>query len=426
METRDVAVPPCTSEVQMVEPSLVRQIRSLSDHGWGTKRIARALAVSRNTVKRYLRGGTAAEAQRRPKAWKLDATTRSVAVELFETTAEGNAVVVADLLAEVGVTASVRTVQRAVAGRRQAQQAAEVATVRFETAPGHQMQIDFGEKWVVIAGGRVKVHLLTAVLGYSRRIFVKPFLSERQDDWREGIAEAFRHFGGVPQTLLCDNARALVSDRDRVSDEVRFNPAFLHFCRDWEVTPRACRPYRARTKGKVESGVKYVKRNALAGREFESFAALEAHLAKWSARVDGRVHKTTHDKPCERFEVLERAALRALPEHRLRAREQRLVRRVSHESLVDVDTVRYSVPHRLVRDRVEVHIDADTVRIFHGSVVVAQHVRSREPHARVIDPAHFEGLWRRPAATSSTPPATGLSALGRSLVDYERIVGGGR
>src|SRR5262245_3488985 len=70
-------------------------------------------------------------------------------------------------------------------------------------------------------------------------IFAKAFLSERQDDWREGIAEAFHHFGGVPQVLLCDNARALVMDRDRVSGEVRFNPAFLQFCRNWEMAPRA-------------------------------------------------------------------------------------------------------------------------------------------------------------------------------------------
>jgi transposase len=424
METRGETVPPCASEVQMVEPDLVRQIRSLAGQGWGSKRIARELELSRNTVRRYLRGGDAAAIQRRPKAWRLDETVRGTAVELFESTAEGNAVVVADLLAEAGVRASVRTVQRAVAGRRRAQRTAEVATVRFETEPGHQMQIDFGEKWVAIGGESVKVHILTAVLGYSRRIFVKPFLSERQDDWREGIAESFRYFAGVPQTLLCDNARALVSGRDRISDEVRFNPAFLQFCRDWQVTPRACRPYRARTKGKVESGVKYVKRNALAGRRFDSFALLQAHLAKWSARADRRVHKTTREKPIDRFEAHERSALRALPAHGLRVREQRLVRRVSHECLVDIDTVRYSVPHRLVRDRVEVHVEGDAVRIFHGGVVVAQHHRSHEPHARVIDASHFEGLWRRPTAIAAAP--SGLSALGRSLADYERIVGGAR
>jgi len=424
METRDVAVTPSESEVLMVEPELVRQIRGLAGQGWGSKRIARELEVSRNTVRRYLRLGDEAEEQRRPRAWCLDAEARSVALELFETVAEGNAVVVADLLMDRGIAASVRTVQRVVEARRRTQRAAEAATVRFETEPGHQMQVDFGEKWVDIADQRTKVHLLTAVLGYSRRLFVKPFLSERQDDWREGIAEAFRHFEGVPQTLLCDNARALVLDRDRISDEVRFNPAFLLFCQDWEIKPRACRPYRARTKGKVESGVKYVKRNALAARSFHSFAALEVHLARWCARVDRRIHKTTREKPVDRFEA-ERAALRPLPSRPLPTRERLLTRRVSHDALIDIDTVRYSVPYRLVRDRVEVHVGDAMVRIFHGGTLVAEHQRAREPHARVIDQGHFDGLWRR---YEVPPPASdsALSALGRSLADYERVVGGER
>lgn len=423
MKASEASVTPWQTGVLMVEPELERQMRGLTAQGWGAKRIARELEVSRNTVRRYLRGGEEARVQRRPGARRLDQATVARAVELFDTTAEGNAVVVADLLAETGTTASVRTVQRAVSAHRRELHVADVATVRFETEPGHQMQIDFGEKWVALQGVRTKIHVLTAVLGYSRRIFVKAFLSERQDDWREGIAEAFRHFGGVPQTLLCDNARALVTDRDDVSGEVRFNPAFLQFCRDWEVTPRACRPYRARTKGKVESGVKYVKRNALAGRSFESFAALEAHLARWSARVDRRVHKTTHEKPVDRFEQAERAALRPLPERPLQARERRLTRKVSHDSLVDIDTVRYSVPYRLVRDRVEVQVGTSTVRIFHASTLVAEHLRCFEPHGQVIDRAHFDGLWRRSRPTAVPAPSP-LEALGRSLADYERAVGG--
>src|SRR5437867_2714150 len=148
------------------------------------------------------------------------------------------------------------------------------------------MQVDFGQKRVRIGERTVVVHLLVAVLSYSRRIFVKAFLAERGDDWREGIAEAFRHFGGVPRTVLGDNARALVVRHDRGAQTVVFHRAYLAFCRDWDVVPRACGPYRARTKGKTESGVKYVKRNALAGRSFPSFAALGAHLVQWMREAD--------------------------------------------------------------------------------------------------------------------------------------------
>jgi transposase len=424
MGTREAAVTLSAPEVSMVEPEVVRQVRVLSARGWGSKRIAQELGVARNTVRRYLRGGSELEVQQRPRARRLDPKSRASAAELFETVAEGNAVVVADLLAESGVRASVRTVQRALEGQRRAIKAADVATVRFETEPGHQMQIDFGEKWVPIAGARTKVHLMAGVLGYSRRIFVKAFLSERQDDWREGIAGAFRHFGGVPQTVLGDNARALVLARDPAG-QVQFNPSYLQFCRDWDVTPRACGPYRARTKGKVESGVKYVKRNALAGRSFESFAALELHLAAWTARVDRRVHKTTHVRPMDRFAAMERVALRSLPSAALPVRERRMSRKVSGDSFVDVDTVRYSAPFRLVRDRVEVQVGETTVRVFHGTTLVATHVRSFEPHSKVIDPAHFEGLWRRPAAIDPAGSSP-LAALGRSLEDYAAVVGGGR
>jgi transposase len=268
------------------------------------------------------------------------------------------------------------------------------------------------------------VYLLVAVLSFSRRLFVKAFLAERGDDWREGIAAAFTHFGGVPRTVLGDNARALVVARDRQAQTVTFHPAYLAFCRDYGTQPRACAPCRAQTKGKGESGVKYVKRNALAGRGFDSFAALEAHLGAWMAQADQREHGTTHEAPLARFEREERAALLPLPGRPLPRREQRLRRRVAPDALVDVDTVRYSVPHRLVRDHVEVLVGEHEVRIFHGADAVAVHGRSREPYARVIDPAHYAGLWRLREAEGEPEARATLAPLGRSLQDYAAVIGG--
>jgi hypothetical protein len=261
-------------------------------------------------------------------------------------------------------------------------------------------------------------------LSYSRRLFVKAFLSERQDDWREGIAAAFTHFGGVPRTLLGDNARALVMGRDHATGTVIFHPAYLAFCRDWDVQPRACAPYRARTKGKTEAGVKYVKRNGLADLAFASFAALERHLTEWMVLADQRIHGTTHEAPSVRFEPAERTALRPLPMRALPRREQRLRRRVAHDAFVDVDTVRYSVPHRLVRDHVDVVIDEQTVRIFHGTSLVACHARSLAPFARIVDPAHYAGLWRL-AAADTPGPAPSLALLGRDLTEYAAVIDGG-
>ncbi|HEY0250469.1 MAG TPA: IS21 family transposase, partial [Kofleriaceae bacterium] len=294
-----------STPVVMVESEIVRQIHALTALRWGYKRIARELGVSKTTVKRYQVGGTDAEVQRRQKHGGLDDVQRAKARELFDTTAEGNAVVVTQLLTELGVDVDLRVVQRVLQPHRQTKRAAEAATVRFETEPGHQLQIDFGEKHVMIAGQRTRVMLFVAVLGFSRRCYVRAFRSQRHDDWREGLAGAFQYFGGVTQTVLVDNARALILDR--VDDVVRVNPAFEAFCKDWGVAVRACRPYRARTKGKTERGVGYVKHNALAGREFSSWAALDAHLAWWMQMADERDHGTTHEAPRARFERAEAA-----------------------------------------------------------------------------------------------------------------------
>ena len=142
--------------------------------------------------------------------------------------------------------------------------------------------------------------------------------------------------------------------------------------------------------------------------------------------ADARIHGTTHEAPLARFLRDERSALRPLPMRALPRREQRLRRRVAHDALVDVDTIRYSVPHRLVRDYVEVVLDDQTVRIFHGPTLVATHRRSFEPFARVIDPAHYAGLWRVPTPDDSPPVAAPtLALLGRDLRDYAAIVAGG-
>ena len=117
--------------------------------------------------------------------------------------------------------------------------------------------------------------------------------------------------------------------------------------------------------------------------------------------------------------------LRPLPARALPRREQRLRRRVAHDAFVDVDTVRYSVPYRLVRDHVDVVVEEEMVRVFHGTAVVATHARSREPYARVIDPTHFAGLWR-PAFTPVDLTAAPLAGLGRDLAAYAAIVDGGQ
>jgi len=409
-------------EVPMLESEVVVRIRGLGAAGFGSKRIAREVGVSRNTVRRYLRGGEGAEEQERPRARRLSAEQEREARELYRGEAAGNAVVVRELLAKGGTEASVRTVQRAVVGERRRLRAEALATVRYETSPGEQMQADFGEKPVWIDGVLVKVFFLVAVLGYSRRLFVKAMLSQRQGEWLSGLAAAFGHFGGVTRTLLVDNAGALVLRHDRRRRVLTFTPGFEAFCRDWGVEARACAPYRARTKGKTESGVGYVKGNALAARRFRSLQELQEHLLEWSGRADERIHGTTGERPRERFEK-ERGSLRPLPAAALAVPARRLVRKVASDGLVDVDTVRYSVPHRFVKERVEVLVLDEEVTIFNGTEEVARHRRGKEPRQRVIDPSHYEGLWR-PWEKAASETRLEEVYPGRTLAAYEEIVEG--
>jgi transposase len=423
-----VLLRPTQEDTRMVKPETVDRIRELSGQGLGSKRIAREVRVSRNSVRRYLAGATAGF-QERPAARLLDAATLREVHDLFGTIAEGNTVVIQQELARRGFHVELRTLQRAVGPLRQEQRAEALATVRFETPPGQQIQMDFGEKVVRIAGQPVKVYLMTAVLGYSRRLYCRAFLAERQDDWLEGLEGAFRHFGGLTEQVLCDNASPLVTSHDRESGHVVWNPGFETFCRDRGLTPKACRPRRARTKGKIERGVGYVKHNALAGRPFTSFQELERHLAKWMVEVaDRRIHGTTRERPAVRFERDERQVLRPLPTRPLAVRTRRLKRRVSADCFVDIDTIRYSAPYQHVRETVEVVVNQEQVEIWLRGSCIAQHVRCYEPNTWVRNPAHFEGLFRRREPETVAPTCSEVPAnpVSRPLSIYAEVVEGGR
>src|SRR5690606_38618747 len=280
----------------MLEPEAVTTIVRLGQSGWGAKRIARALGIARNTVRRYLNAGGPVPYRQPQRDSVLDGHETWLRERFLQH--RGNCDVVRQQLSkELGIDTSLRTVERACRGFRQELEASRRATIRFETAPGEQMQIDFGQTRVLIGGEPVRVFLFVATLGYSRRGFACAFRHERQSAWFAGIEAAFAHFGGRPQTLLIDNAKALVDKHDTQTRQVRLNSRFEAFCRHWDIVARACAPFRARTKGKTENGVGYVKKNAIAGHAFESWAAMEAHLARWQREVaDVRIHGTTDRK----------------------------------------------------------------------------------------------------------------------------------
>jgi hypothetical protein len=305
--------------------------------------------------------------------------------------------------------------------------------LRFETPPGRQLQIDFGETRVWIGPERVRVRLFVATLGYSRRLFVRAAMRERQADWFAGIEGAFVHFGGVTAEVLLDNARALVEHHDAATREVAFNAKFRAFAQHWGFVPKACAPYRARTKGKDERGVGYVKKNAIAGRRFASWSALEAHLAQWCRDVaDVRVHGTTGEPPIARFARDEAAALKPLGGRAPFGQLRDLIRRVQSDCAVDVDTNSYSVPWRLIGESVQVMVLAGRVVIRHAGQVVADHPLCAGRRQRITDTAHLAGVAgasgavrREAAAPTQTAVLPAEPALLRPLAEYELAAGGG-
>ena len=415
-----------TGRQVMQTPEDVAQMLRLKAAGLGIKSIARKMDCSKNTVRRYLRSDGWVAYKRPERTSALHGLEGWLGERLQRH--RGNADVVRqDLEREHSVTVSLRTVERAVAPFRRALRAAEVATIRFETAPGEQLQIDFGEMNVAIASERVRVHLFVATLGYSRRPYVAVFSHERQSAWWQGIEGAFHHFGGRTRELLIDNAKPLVDFHDAQTREVRFNERFHAFCRYWDVLPKACAPYQARTKGKDERGVAYVKRNAIAGHAFDSLAGLEAHLAWWMREVaDSRVHGTTGEIPIERFRAKEAAALRPLEGRTTFQPIRECVRRVHSDACIELETNRYSVPWRLIGETVSVLVN-EQVRVMHAGQEVAVHTRLAGQRRASIHREHLIGIVGaepRPQPSAINVPETTPPELLRSLHEYEALTGG--
>jgi transposase len=410
----------------MRRPDEVDAMLRLHGLGWGYRRIARELGCSRVTVRRYVMSGGWSAFRRAGRPRKLAAHMDWV-TDRFRRH-RGNADVVRqDLARELGIEVSLRTLERAVAPLRRALAVEARATLRFETPPGKQLQIDFGEARVAIGGELVTLHLFVATLGYSRRLFVRAFRHERQSAWFDGLEAAFGHFGGVPQELLLDNPRALVDYHDAATREVRFNARFTAFCRHWDVRPRACAPYRARTKGKDERGVGYVKHNAIAGHCFPSWAGLEAHLLHWMRAVaDVRRHGTTEEAPGERFTREEAAALRPLSGRPPFNQVRNLVRKVTSECTIELDANSYSVPWRLIGEQVQVVVGGGRVQIHHAGAEIASHAEVAGRRQRVLDPAHFHGVTgvARPGGPTTVTEPPAAPELLRPLAEYERAVGG--
>ena len=423
------AMPRGIVEEELIGHGTAAAIREMRLRGKSKKAIARELDLDIKTVRKWSSEEWKPQ-QRRARVEELTVYEEVIAKRFPEV--GYNAEVLYRELREAGYEGSARSVRRYVEGQREAARP-ELATMRFETGPGEQAQVDWGMIGVWIGEQRIKVHLFVMVLGFSRRIFVRAYEHERLGNLLEGHEAAFSHFGGRTATLLYDNPRTIVLSKDEANGTVEWNRRFKERMDFYGVEVKLCRYYRAQTKGKVESGVKYVKRNALAGRRFASFDELNAWLEQWALTVaDQRIHGTTHEKPAERFVREERATMIAV-DARPPTRESRTMsRRVSHDAFVEVETNRYPVPFGWCRAEVSVELTPIEVRIVHEAEPIV-YEREMERHREIrwqgaprvvpreiagampADPPRFDPAWLARAGQVAVRPLDVYAALGSEV-----------
>ena len=376
----------CLGADAVVTETVVEQVLQALARGEPVSVIARSYGLDRKTVRTWRARGGYGLRQRRVAVSRLDPYRAWLARRAPEV--GYNAAVLTRELHAQGFVGSAIIVRRAVRPLRAAA-LPSAATVRFETPPGAQAQVDFGQVRVWIGDACVPAQVFVMTLGYSRRCFAAAFPRQRLREWLAGHEQAFQHFGGVTDTLVVDNAKAMVLTHTR--EATTWHPTYADFAGYYGFRPWACAPYRPQTKGKVESGVKYVARNALAGKRFHSWAHLDAWLVEWAVTIaDQRVHGTTHERPADRFAQEALTPLDGRPPYAwAHVRE----RRVATDALVSIAGARYSVPAALVGATVTVREHASAFTIWHGDAVVATHARQGR-HQVVMQPAHYAGLLR--------------------------------
>jgi len=412
----------------MVGQELWAEIRRAHEQeGLSVTALAQRFDLDRKTVRRCLRTSSFQPYQRAARSDTLLAEHADFLRRRAPEVDYSARILFQELRGSRGYAGSYETVKLFVRPLRAVAAQAQRALMRFETPPGWQSQIDWGQARVYFRHRPVTQHLFVLTLGFSRRGFYSACPDERLSQFLGAHERAFEHFGGHTREHLYDRPRTVC--RPGEAGKVIWNATFKAFADYWGFEPRLCRAYRAQTKGKVESGVKYVKRNFLPGRSFLDQADFDAQLAEWTATIaDAREHGTTHERPIDRF-ARERDTLvpnAGQPGFRLQLRAARVV---ADDYLVSFETNRYSVPFSLIGQTVEAERCGETLRFHHRGEVVATHAVSPGRHQLVILPEHGPGAIARNARRVYGTTRPGARPMlpeveVRDLAVYERLAAG--
>jgi transposase len=393
-------------------------IKHLQQQGVPIRAIARQLGIDRNTVRRALRReGLPKYIRTALRASKLDAFKPYLERRLMECP-ELTAVRLFQEIQAQGYAGRCSILRDFLRPLRQEHRRLGQLTVRFETAPGEQGQVDWGHFGTLDQHGeRCPLYGFVMVLGYSRALFVHFTTTQRLETFLGCHVRAFEAFGGYPRELLYDNAKTVVLARpdlraDAAGQAPRWHPTFLDFAGYYGFTPRLCRPYRARTKGKVERMIRYVRESFFIGRQFVDLADLNRQAALWCATIaNARVHATTGEVPAVRLAREPLLPVTGRPPYDTRVI---LPRRVSSACLVAYAGNHYSVPYLYGGCHVQLRVDAELARleIWAEETCLAIHPLLPGHGRQSLHPDHLAGLWnltlqgkgQRPLPAPSPPP----------------------
>jgi transposase len=375
-------------------------VKMLFNQGCSMREIARRTGYSRNTVAKLLSQAAPTPFHTPPRTSKLDPfkpylEERFAAVPL-------SAVRLLEEIRPMGYAGSLCTLRRFLAPLRAQRRAQAKATVRFETPPGHQAQVDwaYGGAFPDAAGQPVKIYLFVMVLGFSRMLYVEFTTSMDLEHLLHCHREAFAFFGGWPQELLYDNMAQVMLPGRR-----EWNPLFLDFATYYGIVPRTCRVRRPRTKGKVERMVEYVRDSFLLGRSFADLPDLNAQGRHWLTHTANvRLHATTGQRPIDLLATEGLTPHADLAPYRF---VRKSVHTVSAESYVHLDRSRYSVHPDHVGRTVLVEEGEQRVIVRVGDLILAEHARAPQPGSCMVHPDHVAALWKLCLAPGKEPPPSG-------------------
>lgn len=302
----------------MLTQEMVVTIKILKQQGKALKQIARETKLSRNTVKKYLHcEGEPKYQQRVRQRSKLDPFKEYIQSRIQAAKPDWipAAVIYSEIL-ELGYTGKIRILSTYMASLKPQQSPEQL--VRFETDPGRQLQADF----TIIRRGTQPLKAFVATLGFSRASYVRFYDNERTESWLDGLERSFEFFGGVAHEVLFDNAKAIMIERDAYEPGChRWNHRLLSVAQDYGFIPRVCKPYRARTKGKVERFNGYLKSSFIIPLQATlrssglilDVQTANAYIGPWLTKsANARVHGTTGKIPNEQL-MVEQKSLLPLP-----------------------------------------------------------------------------------------------------------------